>query len=263
MADAAGTESPDAPGSPRIGSDESGKGDYFGPLATAAVYLEQSTADRLATAGVRDSKRVHDRRIAPLAALIRDEVGTRSCCVIALAPPVYNALQARLRSQGRSTSWLLAWLHARCIENLLARGHRPEVAVVDRFARPELLSGRLLPLTRGLELPIVQRPRAESDMAVAAASILARAAFLDGLYAISAKAGVELPKGAGARVDRVAGALACERGRSGLRAVAKLHFRTTERALATIAAAPRCGSPAAGWARRTKWATQSPYKYLT
>jgi ribonuclease HIII len=239
---------------PRIGSDESGKGDYFGPLTVAAVFVDEEVATRLAEAGVRDSKRLSAGRVRELAPLIRETAGLAACRVVRLDAPAYNGLQGLCAGKGRSINWLLAWAHARCIEDLLARGHRPQAAVVDQFASPWYLERRLMPRARLLGLQVTQHPRAEADIAVAAASILAREAFLDGLEQASALAGRELPRGASRRVERVASEIAIAGGRPALLRVAKIHFRTTEKALAPISVPAR--SP------RAEQATIGPHKFL-
>lgn len=203
-----------------IGSDESGKGDYFGPLVVAAVALTRENWPILRELGVQDSKNLTDARATALASQIRDAFPNE---VVAIMPPRYNELWAKLGSVNR----LLAWAHARAIENVAERAPGASAAVADQFGDESLITEALF--RRGRALELVQMPRAERDPAVAAASILARAEFLRRLDRLGRAAGVGLPKGASAAVDGVARALVASRGAEALREVAKVHFRTTQR----------------------------------
>jgi ribonuclease HIII len=207
-----------------IGSDESGKGDYFGPLVVAAVYLEPRQAETLAALGVRDSKRLTDRRATELAAAIRQHAVVE---IVKINPGRYNSLYAKMKNLNR----LLAWAHARALENLLHRVKCDRV-VIDQFAQPQLIEQALM--AAGQQVHVEQRPRAEDDAAVAAASVVARAEFLAGLAALSHDVGFPLPKGASAHVDRAAERILAIGGRSQLEQVAKLHFKITQRLTAAI-----------------------------
>ena len=206
---------------PWAGVDESGKGDYFGPLVSAVAQVDPSAADELRALGVADSKRLSDGRVRSLAPQIRELTEWRTTVV---APPRYNDLYADLRRQGRRLNDLLAWAHARSIEDLLAAGATPAYAIVDQFAEASVVERRLMAGTRAYALRVVQFPRAEADVAVAAASILARDEFLRRLG--------DLPKGGGSPEVVAAGRAIVERGgEPALAQVAKLHFATTSRVL--------------------------------
>lgn len=213
---------------PRIGVDESGKGDFFGPLCVAGVYVNREVIAFWKDKGVKDSKAISsDRKIGDLAKMIRETPG----CV-ATAVPIGNEAYNRLHRSMRSVNNLLAWGHARVIENLLGQRHRmqpwPEVAISDQFAATkELVAGALMSAGRTLEL--IQRHRAEEDVAVAAASILARDEFVTRLRKLGKDVGVELPKGASAEVERVAREIVAQGGEERLAKVAKMHFRTAFR----------------------------------
>ena len=220
----AGTASPDAPlgpDVPRIGSDECGKGDYFGPLVVAAVALTPEQARGLRDLGVRDSKRMRDAPARKLAAEIRRRVPFR---VVSIGPERYNQMHARMRNVNR----MLAWAHAKAIEELLAQ--RPGVTrvIVDRFAREAVLERAMG--ERGRKVDLVQMPRAEADTAVAAASIVARGEFLAALERISVDLGFDVPKGATTVVE-AARRIVAERGAETLGRFAKTHFRTTQTVL--------------------------------
>jgi len=215
---------------PRIGVDESGKGDFFGPLCVAAVYVNAAVLEAWKSAGIRDSKTVgSDAAIARLDAVIR---GTPGCqvSVIAIGNEAYN----RLHERHGSVNTVLAWGHARAIENLLERGPLldppPVRAVSDQFASSKTTVERaLLPL--GRSLPLVQRHRAEEDIAVAAASIVARHECLERLGRLGKEFGMTLPRGASAAVEQAARALVASHGAGVLPRVAKMHFRTRHRVL--------------------------------
>jgi len=204
----------------RIGTDESGKGDYFGPLVVAAVYVREAEEDFLAELGVRDSKRISDRRVTELA-----EVLTRRlpCVRVAIGPARYNELYASVGNLNR----LLAWAHARALENVLAQHPEARRAVTDKFGDDSYVRRALL--KRGREIELEQRVRAEEDRAVAAASVVARAEFLRRLERLSRQAGFPLPKGASASVEEAARRLIAEKGRAALPQFAKVHFKTTSR----------------------------------
>ncbi len=214
---------------PRLGVDESGKGDFFGPLCIAGVYINGSIVEAWRDAGIKDSKNISsDKRIAALAELIRE---TRGCVtsVVPIGNEAYNRLYAKMGSVNR----VLAWGHARVIENLMAQRERmnppPIRAISDQFAHDKkTVAGALMALGREIEL--VQRHKAEEDLAVAAASILARHEFVSRLDKLGKQFGVEFPKGASARVDEVAKDFVAKQGADKLALVAKVHFRTALRA---------------------------------
>ncbi len=214
----------------RIGVDESGKGDFFGPLCIAGVYVNESVCRALVEAGVRDSKRISsDKRIAALAEAIRKAPGC-VWSVVPVGPEPYNRLYGKMGNVNR----LLAWGHARVIENLLEKGAAmdpaPVRAISDQFAATKATVEKAL-LAKGRELELVQRHKAESDLAVAAASILARHEFVTRLAALSGEMEVELPRGAGKTVDVAATVLFEKYGEVGLDQVCKLHFRNAARAM--------------------------------
>ncbi|MDE1171050.1 MAG: ribonuclease HIII [Verrucomicrobium sp.] len=213
---------------PHLGIDESGKGDFFGPLVVAGVYTDGETARRLLEAGIKDSKLIgSDKRAKELAEAVREIVGPR-CTVITMNPEKYNELHGKFRNLNR----LLAWGHATTIENLLtAIPHCPR-AVSDQFANPAILQRALK--ERGKKIELVQRTKAESDVAVAAASILARAEFLLRLEKLGDQIGRALPKGASAAVLALAKEIHAKQGEEALARVAKRHFRTFAQA---------CGHP--------------------
>ncbi len=214
---------------PRFGVDESGKGDFFGPLCIAGVYVNESVVDHWEKLGVRDSKLVgSDRKVSDLAKTIRETPG----CVHTVVPIGNEAYNRLYRTMG-SVNSLLAWGHARVIENLMLQRHRmdplPERAISDQFAANKDTIAKAI-MSLGREIELVQRHKAESDLAVAAASILARDEFVTRLRKIGKPFDIELPKGASKQVDAVAKLFVNQHGAEELAKVAKMHFRTALRA---------------------------------
>ena len=214
---------------PRIGVDESGKGDFFGPMCVAGVYVNEAVLTAWKDAGVRDSKNISsDKKISDLAKLIKDTPG----CVTTVVP-VGNEAYNRLYAKMRSVNTVLAWGHARVIENLMGQRHRmnppPVRAISDQFASSKTVIEKAL-MSMGKELELVQRHKAEEDMAVAAASILARDEFVKRLAALGKPYELEFPKGAGTNVDALAKEFVGKHGPDELAKVAKMHFRTALRA---------------------------------
>lgn len=205
-----------------VGSDESGKGDYFGPLVVAAVALTVDNWRVVQALGAQDSKALTDRRAVALAAELRDAFPNE---VVTIMPRRYNEMWDTMGNVNR----ILAWAHARAIEETLSRAPEATAAVADQFGDEALIRDALF--KRGRSVQLLQMPRAERDPAVAAASILARAEFLRRLDALGREAGVRLPKGASAQVDAVARALVAAQGAGVLARVAKRHFRTTRRVI--------------------------------
>lgn len=206
---------------PHFGIDESGKGDFFGPLVIAGVYTDATIARRLIDAGVMDSKRVTSAaRIRQLAAAIRATPGCTTE-VVAIGPERYNEMHASFGNLNR----LLAWGHARVIEKLAAARPACPRALSDQFARPQVLQRALR--DKCLTIELEQRTKGESDTAVAAASILARERFIDWIDKTSTACGIKLPLGASDAVVQAGRDLVTRHGHEALGKAAKLHFRTT------------------------------------
>jgi ribonuclease HIII len=214
---------------PRFGVDESGKGDFFGPLCIAGVYVNEAVINSWKELGMRDSKNISsDKKISELAEKIRKTPG---CVVdtVTIGNEAYNRLYARMRT----VNAMLAWGHARVIENLMGKRYQmnppPVRAISDQFAASKSVIEKAL-MSAGREIELVQRHKAEEDIAVAAASILARDEFVKGLAKLEKQFGVEFPKGAGANVDKAAKEFFEKFGADELVKVSKLHFRTALRA---------------------------------
>ena len=206
---------------PHFGVDESGKGDFFGPLVIAGVYVDRGIARKLMDSGVQDSKRIgSDARIRALAEAIRkDTLGLVD--VVLIGPGKYNELYEKFGNLNK----LLAWGHARVIENLLAKKPECPRSLSDQFADKRLIEQSLF--GHGRKIEIQQRPRAESDIAVAAASILARETFINWLDREGKKLDIRLERGVSPAVKAAATKLVESKGPEILRQVAKVHFRTS------------------------------------
>lgn len=204
---------------PHGGIDESGKGDFFGPLVIAGVCVDAETGAALAKAGVCDSKLIKsDRRIAALAHEIRNTVPGRFA-VVSVGPEAYNRMYKNFGNLNR----LLAWGHARTIENLLEKVPACPRMLSDKFGDESLILRALQ--TRGRTIQLDQETKAERDVAVAAASILARDGFVRGMAKLSEQIGAVLPRGAGSGVSTLARELA-QRDPELLARISKTHFRT-------------------------------------
>lgn len=206
-------------GMPRIGCDESGKGDYFGPLVIAAVYVDAQSETRLQSLGARDSKLLTDNRILVMAEEIK-----KLCphMVVPVEPERYNELYAKTGNLNR----LLAWGHAWTLEQLLEQTPC-KLAIIDRFGDPSYVLNALR--EKGRQITIEQHTHAEEDVAVAAASILARARFVQVLEQLSKSAGETLPKGASdPAIVAIGRRIVAHGGKERLAEFAKLHFKTTE-----------------------------------
>ncbi len=207
-----------------IGTDESGKGDYFGPLVVAGVFVPDDQQEVLAELGVKDSKRCTDNRVRELADLLKK--GYKHSVVV-IGPEKYNELYSKFRNLNK----LLAWAHSRTIENILGEVNCSSV-LTDQFGDKSFVLNALM--KRGKNIELIQKPKAEEDIAVAAASILARAEFLKRLYFLSQDMGMDLPKGASRLVDEAGLKLVKLSGVQALDKAAKKHFKITGRILAYL-----------------------------
>jgi ribonuclease HIII len=210
-------------GTPRLGIDEAGKGDYFGPLVVAGIRITRAeTASKLQEIGVRDSKEIRAPGISRISRRIMEAVGRNNVHVISLAPPEYESRRAAAGNVNRLLSELDATIMGKLVDEV-------EVIVVDEFARSARSYLELF-VPDGVRLEV--RTRAEDDAAVAAASIMARARQLEEIERLSERVGFGLPLGATHVVEagrRVVGEL----GVDGLAEVAKIHFATSRRVLKT------------------------------
>ncbi len=198
-----------------LGIDESGKGDFFGPLVIAGVLTDEKGALVLQRAGVRDSKKITDKKVMELAVWIE---GNFTHSIVTIGPEKYNQLYSKIGNLNK----LLAWGHSRIIENI-ANDNIIDLAISDKFGRADFIERALM--EKGKQVKLLQKVRAESIPQVAAASILARAGFIQYMEKLSRQFNMGLPKGAGELVDKAAGLFAANYGIDALNKVAKIHFR--------------------------------------
>jgi len=202
-----------------IGTDESGKGDFFGPLVIAAVLVNDSNRDELLSLDVKDSKKVTDKKARRIANSFSDKVPVS---VVVIGPQKYNELYGKIRNLNR----LLAWGHARVVENILEKNDAAH-AVTDQFGDPKYVGNALMKL--GREIDLVQETKAEKYIGVAAASIVARARFLEYLDRMASQHQITFPKGAGPQVDQAAAEFCRKHGEDKLDLVAKMHFKNSRK----------------------------------
>ena len=207
-----------------IGTDESGKGDFFGPLVVAAVRVDIPIAASLQAAGVKDSKALTDAKAKVLAERIR-EICRDGFVELEIMPARYNTLYDQFRSENKNLNHLLAWAHARVLEDLLQKTPC-RFALADKFADEKYIQARLM--DKGRQIVLVQTPKAERNVAVAAASVLARDRFLRRIDDLSAGHGLVFPKGASQQVIDAARLFVQSFGKPALRDVAKVHFKTVD-----------------------------------
>jgi len=201
-----------------IGTDESGKGDYFGPLVIAGVFVNKDNLQKLQELNIKDSKKINDELITKLAFKIKS---CSTFSVITITPVKYNELYGKFKNLNS----LLAWGHARAIENILEKKECKN-ALSDKFGNESLIKNALMKHGRTIELE--QRHRAEDDIAVAAASILARNEFITRMDKMSHEYQIPFQKGASDKVKEQASEFIRKYGRENLKCIAKLHFKTTK-----------------------------------
>ena len=207
-----------------IGTDESGKGDYFGPLVVAGLFLPEKQESVLKELGVRDCKKISENRVRELAEVLSK--GYKHSVVV-IGPKKYNELYGKLRNINR----ILAWAHSRAIENILEEVPC-SLAITDQFGSKLSVLNALM--KKGKSIELIQKPRAEEDLAVAAASILARAEFLRRLYFLSQDVGFNLPRGSSPMAEEAGAKLVELKGAPILDQVAKKHFKLTARILSVV-----------------------------
>lgn len=210
---------------PHMGVDESGKGDFFGPIVIASAYIDPNLAEAMREMDVKDSKQItSDKKALRLGSELRNLLGNRHI-IVKIGPAAYN----RLYSKMRSVNTLLAWGHARAIENLLETTPDCPRAISDQFGSKQQVERALM--KKGKQIELVQRHKAESDLAVAAASIIAREGFLRALKQQEDFHKITMPKGASAGVREWAVELVKKKGPAVLLETAKCHFKTTDQVL--------------------------------
>ena len=220
---------------PHAGSDESGKGDYFGPLVVCCAYTDEALSEKMQEMGVKDCKQMSDKSVLTTGAKLRALLGPAGYSVVKLGPAAYNRLYAKIKNINR----MLAWAHGTAIEELLEKRQSCPRVVVDQFAPTEATILRALK-TRGKSVKVEQRHKAESDIAVAAASVIAREVFLRDIIKMSEEVfgppsedRENVPAGSSdPRVRELAEKMVRDNGPVWLMNHVKAHFQTTDKVLA-------------------------------
>ncbi len=208
-----------------IGSDETGKGDYFGPLIVCGFYLELKDKDRLLKLGVCDSKKLKKTQIDSIAKQLYHDFAPNIECLV-LKPKKYNELYASFASQGKNLNDLLAWCHSKVLDNLIKRNLNPDGVFIDQFSPSRKASQMLRKLHP--DLPVIERPDGEQDLAVAAASIVARYQLVQAFQSMHRFYKLKFPMGASKTVLQAAQEFVDGYAKDRLGEVAKLHFKTTK-----------------------------------
>jgi ribonuclease HIII len=211
---------------PLIGCDESGKGDYFGPLVCAAVYVDITMESALRAAGVRDCKKIPDSQIRLLASRVAALVQNKYSVLI-LEPEQYNRMYKNFLSQKKRLNYLLAWAHGEALGKILQVVPCQRI-LIDKFADEEVILNSISPLK---DLEIYLYENAEQNIAVAAASVMARSAFLGSLEKLSSIYDIPFLKGSSSAVLNQTRQFLQHHDLDTLAKVAKLHFRITVQSL--------------------------------
>lgn len=204
-----------------LGTDESGKGDFFGPLVVVGFVADQTNMDRYISLGIKDSKKITDKEIIEKAKLIYHS-GIGRVEKVILSPSKYNELYGKFVNQGKKLNELLGWMHARVVVNT-SRNTAIDGVVIDKFAQKRTVRNAILAVKK---LSFMMVEEGERDIAVAAASILARYHFLKALEQMKEKYEMKFPKGASNKVKEAATEFARKYGKEKLEEVAKIHFKT-------------------------------------
>lgn len=201
-----------------IGVDESGKGDFFGPLIIAGFYVNPEISEELRKLQIKDSKELSDEKVSQLANRIIENF-KNYFSIVQIYPKKYNELYSKIRNLNS----LLAWGHARCIENILMK-YRVPLAICDQFGNESYIKKALM--KEGKQIELIQTPKAERFIGVAAASILARNYFIEWINKTEKKLGIKIPKGANQKVKEAAKIIEDRFGKEALYEYVKAHFKT-------------------------------------
>lgn len=199
-----------------IGTDESGKGDFFGPLVIAGAMVDEKNAKYFLDLGIKDSKKLSDKKMLSMAVEIKKSVPHS---IIAISNSKYNELYNNMKNLNK----LLAWGHARVIENILEH-NSCEYALSDKFGDESLIKSALMKNGRAIRLD--QMCKAECDIAVATASVLARSTYVLKMQEMENTYGIKFQKGCSNLVKDNAKLFIEKFGKERLKEVCKTHFKT-------------------------------------
>ncbi len=209
---------------PRMGCDEAGKGDFFGPLCVCCAYADSAAIEQMGKWGIKDSKKLSDISIHKLALQIKTVCQYK---ILVLSPLKYNELYGKIHNLNR----LLAWAHMAAIKEVHEKTGCKK-AVLDQFAPAPLMNSYLN--SSKLDVDLVQFTKAESDIVVAAASILARDAFVTKIDDLSRQFDIKIPKGASNQVIEAAKKIVARYSVETLREISKTHFKTYEQVINSL-----------------------------
>lgn len=207
-----------------IGIDESGKGDYFGPLVIAGIFVDKEIRKHLVKTGAKDSKELSDYKIKSIASEIKNILTSKNYNVVTINPEKYNQLYLKIGNVNK----LLAWGHARVLENLLSNVETND-AISDKFGNENYIISSLM--SEGKKVNLIQTHKGERFIGVASASILAREKFIDWFVKQEKELKINLPKGASSITEAAAKNIIKDFGKDFLSKIAKLHFKTTKKIL--------------------------------
>lgn len=199
-----------------IGTDETGKGEWYGPLVVAAVALTPEEALTLRKMGIGDSKRLSSFRIYEIGDILKTSKIEKEVSI--LSPEKYNDLYEVFKKETKNLNHILQKMHTQVIYNLLKRLHLQQVTVViDQFDSSHTFKefGAL----KEFKANIIQKIGGESEPAVAAASILAKFIFEEEVNQLNHIYELDLKNTAPEDIPRDI-----------LSSTAKLHFKNVEKA---------------------------------
>jgi ribonuclease HIII len=160
-----------------IGADETGKGEWYGPLVIVAVGMRPDNLIDYRLAGVKDSKSLSKRKIRKLSERLLNDENIRFEKVV-LNPETYNDLYIEFSKEDKNLNDLMAWGHSKAIGDLLKRlkseDQKIEI-IIDKFDFDKL--DKRLEKIKAPNIKILQKTKGESEIPVAIAAILAKQFF--------------------------------------------------------------------------------------
>ncbi|MBN2250537.1 MAG: hypothetical protein JW724_00500 [Candidatus Altiarchaeota archaeon] len=194
-----------------LGTDEAGKGEWAGPLVIACTALTPGEIRELRTRGVKDSKKLSPKALKDIGYMLL-ESGIKKDC-LSLKPETYNRKYDEFRREGKNVNDLMAWAHSKLIRKALKDLRYKKARVfIDVFDY-----GKTKQRLKGLEnksLEVIQKKGAESEIPVAAASIIAKYVYEKEVDRLNREYSTDLRK---VRPE--------ELPKETLHKVAKMHFR--------------------------------------
>nr|WP_263313668.1 ribonuclease HIII [Mammaliicoccus sp. Marseille-Q6498] len=209
-----------------IGSDEAGSGDYFGPLTVCAAFVSKKNAQILKTLGVMDSKTLTDVKIVELAEQI---IQLCPHSLLVLDNPNYNIKQL----EGWTQVKMKAVLHNQAISNVISRVEDDELEqiVIDQFVQASTYERYVIGPMPRKDITFFETKGESKSIAIAAASIIARYAFVKHMDKLAKDLKVTIPKGASNKVDLEAAKIVQKYDMNQLDNITKKHFKNRDKVL--------------------------------